>query len=349
MGHHRTHRTSHTMTRERASTMHRRRVRSAVGVRLSAVVVCAALVAGLSACDGGGGAVPTAPAAEASTPLDGVLCDVLPTDLLTDALGFDSYTYTYFHNPISGGGYNHPGYYYVCMLQSDYTTWAMLEIHYDPDDAIPHQTEFGSKVGSVEFDRSDLAPELCLVGDGVVGVVVDLQHRPGRVVGLEHAHVVVAGVVVAAPGYWVMEIGVGVGVEAEGVGQQVGRQDVAQHSVERGGRLRRGRGRDRPAPAVAGRQTRDQGGAHHDGGQADPDRGPDTTTMHCRRPFSGHGVACSVGAVVAHGGRACSMVWSSPGMGWSWHSQGRADWVRLIRLVRTSPRVRENSPTVRTR
>ena len=74
--------------------MHRRRVRSAVGVRLSAVVVCAALVAGLSACDGGGGAVPTAPAAEASTPLDGVLCDVLPTDLLTDALGFDSYTYS---------------------------------------------------------------------------------------------------------------------------------------------------------------------------------------------------------------------------------------------------------------
>ena len=64
---------------------------------------------------------------------------------------------------------------------------------------------------------------------------------------------------------------------------------------------------------------------------------------------SNHGVACSVGAVVAHGGRACSMVWSSPGMGWSWHSQGRADWVRLIRLVRTSPRVRENSPTVRTR
>jgi len=50
------------------------------------------------------------------------------------------------------------------------------------------------------------------VGDGVVGVVVDLQHRPGRVVGLEHAHVGVAGVVVAAPGYWVMEIGVGVGV-----------------------------------------------------------------------------------------------------------------------------------------
>ena len=39
------------------------------------------------------------------------------------------------------------------MLQSDYTTWAMLEINYDPDDTIPHQTEFGSKVGSVEFDR----------------------------------------------------------------------------------------------------------------------------------------------------------------------------------------------------
>ena len=73
------------MIRERASTVHRRRVRSAVGVRLSAV-------AGPSACGGGGGAGPTAPAAEAPTPLDGVLCDVLPTDLLTDALGFDSYT-----------------------------------------------------------------------------------------------------------------------------------------------------------------------------------------------------------------------------------------------------------------
>ena len=128
--------------------MHRRRVRSAVGVRLSAVVVCAALVVGLSACGGDG---PTTPTAMAPTPLDGVLCDVLPTDLLADALGFDSYTY--FHNPISGGGYDHPGYYYVCMLQSDYTTWSMLEIHYEPDDTIPHQTEFGHKVGSVEFDR----------------------------------------------------------------------------------------------------------------------------------------------------------------------------------------------------
>ena len=133
--------------------MHFSRVRSAVGARLSAVVVCAALVAGLSACDGGGGTSPTAPAAEAPTPLDGVLCDVLPTDLLSGTLGFDSYTYAYFHHPISGGGYDHPGYYYVCMLQSDYTTWAMLEITYDPDDTIPHQTEFGHKVGSVEFDR----------------------------------------------------------------------------------------------------------------------------------------------------------------------------------------------------
>ena len=70
----------------------------------------------------GAGRVPTAPAAEASTPLDGVLCDVLPTDLLADALGFEAYTYAYFHHPISGGGYDHPGYYYVCMLQSDYTT-----------------------------------------------------------------------------------------------------------------------------------------------------------------------------------------------------------------------------------
>ena len=53
-----------------------------------------------------------------------------------------------------------------------------------------------------------------------------------------------------------MEIGIGVGVEAEGVGQQVGGQDVAQHSVERGGRLRRGRGGARPAPAAANRQAR---------------------------------------------------------------------------------------------
>ena len=118
---------------------------------LSAVVVCAVLVAGPSACGGGGGAGPTAPAAEAPTPLDGVLCDVLPTDLLTGTLGFDSYTY--YHHPVAGGGYDRPGYYYVCMLQSDYTTWAMLEIHYEPDDTIPHQTEFGPKIGSVEFDR----------------------------------------------------------------------------------------------------------------------------------------------------------------------------------------------------
>ena len=72
--------------------MHRRRIRSAVEGRLPAVVVCVVLVAGLSACGGGGGASPTTPAAEAPTPLDGVLCDVLPTDLLTGALGFDSYT-----------------------------------------------------------------------------------------------------------------------------------------------------------------------------------------------------------------------------------------------------------------
>ena len=133
--------------------MHFSRVRSAVGARLSAVVVCVVLVAGLSACDAGGGASPAAPAAEAPTPLDGVLCDVLPTNLLSNTLGFDSYTYAYYHHPISGGGYDHPGYSYVCMLQSDYTTWAMLEIHYEPDDAIPHQIEFGPKIGSVEFDR----------------------------------------------------------------------------------------------------------------------------------------------------------------------------------------------------
>ena len=133
--------------------MHFSRVRSAVGARLSAVVVCVVLVAGLSACDAGGGASPTAPAAEAPTPLDGVLCDVLPTNLLSNTLGFDSYTYAYYHHPISGGGYDHSGYSYVCMLQSDYTTWAMLEIHYEPDDAIPHQIEFGPKIGSVEFDR----------------------------------------------------------------------------------------------------------------------------------------------------------------------------------------------------
>ena len=62
--------------------------------RLPAVVVCAALVTGLSACDAGGGASPTTPAAEAPTPLDGVLCDVLPTNLLSNTLGFDSYTYS---------------------------------------------------------------------------------------------------------------------------------------------------------------------------------------------------------------------------------------------------------------
>ena len=117
---------------------------------LSAVVVCAALVAGPSACGGDG---PTTPTATARTPIGGTLCDVLPTDLLTGALGFDSYTYAYFHHPVSGGGYDRPGYYYVCMLQSDYTTWAMLEINYDPDDTIPHQTEFGHKVGSLEFDQ----------------------------------------------------------------------------------------------------------------------------------------------------------------------------------------------------
>ena len=99
--------------------MHFSRVRSAVGARLSAVVVCVVLVAGLSACDAGGGASPAAPAAEAPTPLDGVLCDVLPTNLLSNTLGFDSYTYAYYHHPISGGGYDHPGYYYVCMLQSE--------------------------------------------------------------------------------------------------------------------------------------------------------------------------------------------------------------------------------------
>ena len=98
--------------------MHFSRIRSAVGARLSAVVVCTALVAGLSACGGRGGASPT-PAAEAPTPLDGVLCDVLPTNLLSNTLGFDSYTYAYYHHPISGGGYDHPGYYYVCMLQSE--------------------------------------------------------------------------------------------------------------------------------------------------------------------------------------------------------------------------------------
>ena len=42
--------------------MHFSRVRSAVGARLSAVVVCAALVAGLSACGGDGPITPTATA-----------------------------------------------------------------------------------------------------------------------------------------------------------------------------------------------------------------------------------------------------------------------------------------------
>ena len=117
--------------------------------RLSAIVVCVALVASLSACGGDG---PTTPTAMARTPIGGTLCDVLPTDLLADTLGFDSYTYAYYHHPISGGGYDHPGYSYACMLQSDYTTWAMLEIHYDPDDSIPHQMGF-ENTGPVEFDR----------------------------------------------------------------------------------------------------------------------------------------------------------------------------------------------------
>ena len=130
-------------------TAHLHGVRSVVIHRWAAVVVCAALVAGLSAC---GGDSPTTPTAAARTPIGGTLCDVLPTDLLADTLGFDSYTYAYYHHPISGGGYDHPGYSYACMLQSDYTTWAMLEIHYDPDDSIPHQMEF-ENTGPVEFDR----------------------------------------------------------------------------------------------------------------------------------------------------------------------------------------------------
>ena len=117
--------------------------------RLSAIVVCVALVASLSACGGDG---PTTPTATARTPIGGMLCDVLSTDLLADTLGFDSYTYAYYHHPTSGGGYDHPGYSYACMLQSDYTTWAMLEIHYDPDDSIPHQMGF-ENTGPVEFDR----------------------------------------------------------------------------------------------------------------------------------------------------------------------------------------------------
>ena len=140
--------------------MHFSRVRSAVGARLSAVVVCVVLVAGLSACDAGGGASPAAPAAEAPTPLDGVLCDVLPTNLLTDALGFDSYTTPTTITRYSGAATTTPATSNVCMLQSDYTTWAMPEIHYDPDDTIPHQVEFGHKVGSVEFDRvSEIFPD----------------------------------------------------------------------------------------------------------------------------------------------------------------------------------------------
>ena len=133
--------------------MHFSRVRSAVGARLSAVVVCVVLVAGLSACDAGGGASPAAPAAEAPTPLDGVLCDVLPTNLLSNTLGFDSYTTPTTITRYPGAATTTPATPNVCMLQSDYTTWAMPEIHYDPDDTIPHQVEFGHKVGSVEFDR----------------------------------------------------------------------------------------------------------------------------------------------------------------------------------------------------
>ena len=106
--------------------MHFSRVRSAVGARLSAVVVCAALVAGLSACDAGGGASPTAPAAEARTPIGGTLCDVLPTDLLADALGFEAYSYGYSHHPTdpSWSAYNgRPGYFYMCLILSNHSKY----------------------------------------------------------------------------------------------------------------------------------------------------------------------------------------------------------------------------------
>ena len=135
--------------------MHFSRVRSAVGARLSAVVVCAALVAGLSACDGGGGASPTAPAAEARTPIGGTLCDVLPTDLLADALGFEAYSYGYSHHPTdpSWSAYNgRPGYFYMCLILSNQRTYSSLDIYYDRGTSMPHQVEF-ENAGPVEFDQ----------------------------------------------------------------------------------------------------------------------------------------------------------------------------------------------------
>lgn len=132
--------------------MHFSRVRSAVGARLSAVVVCAALVAGLSACGGDG---PITPTATARTPIGGTLCDVLPTDLLADALGFEAYSYGYSHHPTdpSWSAYNgRPGYFYMCLILSNQRTYSSLDIYYDRGTSMPHQVEF-ENAGPVEFDR----------------------------------------------------------------------------------------------------------------------------------------------------------------------------------------------------
>ena len=58
-----------------------------------------------------------------------MLCDVLPTDLLADALGFEAYSYGYSHHPTdpSWSAYNgRPGYFYMCLILSNQRTYSSL-------------------------------------------------------------------------------------------------------------------------------------------------------------------------------------------------------------------------------
>ena len=84
-----------------------------------------------------------------------MLCDVLPTDLLADALGFEAYSYGYSHHPTdpSWSAYNgRPGYFYMCLILSNQRTYSSLDIYYDRGASMPHQVEF-ENAGPVEFDR----------------------------------------------------------------------------------------------------------------------------------------------------------------------------------------------------
>ena len=84
-----------------------------------------------------------------------MLCDVLPTDLLADALGFEAYSYGYSHHPTdpSWSAYNgRPGYFYMCLILSNQRTYSSLDIYYDRGTSMPHQVEF-ENAGPVEFDR----------------------------------------------------------------------------------------------------------------------------------------------------------------------------------------------------